>query len=228
MALRDEVREQRHKLKGKSLSEKWKYFFEYYKWAALACIVIIIGIIAFTKQVISASREKTLYGFWINAGIQLDKDSIQDNFAKRYQYDLDKHPMVFEEATYVLGEAGNVIKGDGYTTAKISILIKDKKLDYFILDEATFPSFAEGGVCGHLNKLFDSVDIAMFRDYVYYYEYEGVSYPLGIDITDSPYIKNSGAYGDSKVILCISPNAPHINATMEFIQFLLTEETETN
>ena len=228
MALRDEVREQRHKLKGKSLSEKWKYFFAYYKWAALACIVIIIGIVAFTRQVISASREKTLYGFWINAGTQLDTDSMQEDFAKRYQYDLDKHPMVFEEATYVLGEAGNVVKGDGYTTAKIAILIKDKKLDYFILDEANFSGFAEEGVCGQLNRIFDSVDVAMFRDYVCYYELDGESYPLGIDITDSPYIKNSGAYGDSKVILCISPNAPHLNATMEFIQFLLTEEPEAD
>ena len=41
MSIWEETKEQRQKMKGKSLKEKWNYFWEYYK---IHTLVIILGV----------------------------------------------------------------------------------------------------------------------------------------------------------------------------------------
>ena len=44
MAMRDEVREQQNKLKGKTFKEKLNYFWDYYKVHTIALVFAIIVI----------------------------------------------------------------------------------------------------------------------------------------------------------------------------------------
>ena len=53
MAMRDEVREQQNKLKGKTFKEKLNYFWDYYKVHTIALVFAIIVISVFVKDIVT-------------------------------------------------------------------------------------------------------------------------------------------------------------------------------
>ena len=53
MAMRDEVREQQNKLKGKTFKEKLNYFWDYYKVHTIASVFAIIVISVFVKDIVT-------------------------------------------------------------------------------------------------------------------------------------------------------------------------------
>ena len=54
MAMRDEVREQQNKLKGKTFKEKLDYFWDYYKVHTIVLVFSIVVISVFVKDIVTS------------------------------------------------------------------------------------------------------------------------------------------------------------------------------
>ena len=51
MAVRDEIREQRQKLKGQGFKAHWDYFWEYYKIHTIVAVCALIFIITIVRDI---------------------------------------------------------------------------------------------------------------------------------------------------------------------------------
>ena len=63
MAMRDEVKEQQQKLKGKSVREKLEYFWDYYKVHTIVVLFAAFAIGIFIKDMMNTETAKKMAGY---------------------------------------------------------------------------------------------------------------------------------------------------------------------
>ena len=69
MAVRDEIREQRQKLKGQGFKAHCEYFWEYYKIHTIVAVVAIILLVTFIRDI--ANRKPYALSDLLNAQAHL-------------------------------------------------------------------------------------------------------------------------------------------------------------
>lgn len=217
----DEIREQRGKLKGKTLKEKWLYFWEYYRVPALITVLVIVfaGSIIYS---IATQKDIVFYGMFINGFTTEDQAVIMEEFTQYAGIDTNEFAATLDP-NFVIEENPS----DQYSMAnlqKIMAMVASQEVDGATADEATFTSYAANGYFADLTEVLPADLLSQYEDKLFYCDLtddEKGEVPVGIYMTGAAKLEELGAYGDlDQVIYGIFTNTKRADMAVKFFEFL--------
>lgn len=231
MAVNDEIREQRQKLKGKGIRAKAEYFWEYYKWHTIAVLVTAIFLSILIKDVIANKQQPYLYGLFVNASATFDTDAVIPDLASYTEVKTSKHPIILESnLTYNKELSDTTI--DMYTPPKIMALSESGDVDFMVCDLDAMEYYAGPAYFEDIRNVLTDEQISKYEDDFYYYEYDDLgSIPVGIKITDAPLFSKTTAY-EGDVYFAVFYTSERKQNAISFLNFsysdAVTEEATSN
>lgn len=227
MALRDEVKEQRDKLKGQPFSKKASYFLAYYKWHVIIIATILVFVIVLVQQMFLSRREKTFYGIVLNADTTFEDTALINDFTSLYNINTNKNPITIEIGlNYRLDNDGTLSYSDVYTPVKLQVLQSENDLDFIIVDAASVERLSESGTITDMAEILKTDELAPYSDAICYFEYidentgEQLSAPVGIQLSNSSMLEQYGLNPEKNYVFCIYQNAPHLENTIKLLKYL--------
>ena len=175
MGIHDEIREQQKKLKGKSLKEKWEYFWEYYKIQSLIALCAI-GFIVSIVHDIATHKDPNFQAAMLNTSYEIFGTNAEEElpalFTEYAALDTNK-----KECTIDLNSTLNVNYHDSYdvsTQEKIIGLVQTHDLDVLSADEYSFAAFSYNEFFTPLTDLMSEEELKKYEGNIYYVDYEKI------------------------------------------------------
>ena len=220
----DEIKAQHKKLAGKTVKEKFLYFWEYYRMPTLVTILVIAfaGNLIYT---IATAKDSALSVLFINGYSEMDTEPFMDGFNEYAQIDTEEYATSLEMNFTIQEEAT-----DQYTMAnvqKLMALVAAKELDVIMADTQTFTNYAEPGYFCNLNDVLPRELIDKYQDRFFYYdvpEDDQGEIPIGIQLADAPKVVETGAYAvTNDALFGIVINSDHVDNAVKFLEYLVME-----
>ena len=221
----DEIREQHKKMKGKSLKEKFQYFWEYYRVATLIVIVVavFVGNLIYT---IATAKDNAFYAVFVNGYTDMDTEEYMAGFDEYAQIDT-KHYSTTLEANFTLNQDST----DTYTVAniqKFAAQVAAQELDVMVADGDTFRQYADNGYLGGLNEFLSEETLSKYEDRLIYIDIPDddidEEVPVGIEISDCTLLQETQAYaGQDEVYFGILVNTEHADNAAKFLEYIFEE-----
>ena len=221
----DEIREQHKKMKGKSLKEKFQYFWEYYRVATLVTflVAVFLGNLIYT---VATAKDNALYAVFVNGYTDMDTEEYMAGFDEYAQIDTKNYSTTLE-TNFTLSQDS----ADTYAVAnlqKFAAQVAAQEVDVMIADPDTFNQYAENGYLGGLNEFLSEETLSRYSDRLIYAnipdddtEEEG---PVGIDIADCVLLQETQAYaGYDNVYFGILVNTEHAENAEKFLEYIFQE-----
>lgn len=165
MALRDEVREQQNKLKGKTFKEKLNYFWDYYKVHTIAFIFFITIISVFIKDIVT-NKDNAFSAVILNSYAQEAQEAFQADFAAYAGIDTDTYSCLIDtSATY---SVDSMSQYDIAFAQRIVAQVQTGDLDSFVGDVQAFSHYADGYLFQDLREALTEEEYEKFEPYFYY------------------------------------------------------------
>lgn len=188
-SVNDEIREQQSKLKGKPLSEKIKYFWDYYKIHTLAAIVLVI-IAANLIYTIATQKDSVLDVALVNTFLkeEYDSEELAADFALYAGIDTNKYEISIDPDLFVDYEGT-----DQYSYAnlqKLTAMAAAGTLDVMLANDDYIDHNLNAGIFTDLHDFFTDEELARYEDRLIYREIQEYdeAIPIGIDVRDSKYL----------------------------------------
>ena len=126
MTILDYVTKELKNIKEKPPKERWAYFLDYYKWHALALLLVIVlliqGVVSLTTQ-----KDTALSGIILNCKLGIDDTSFLQNFYDYAKIDANKESAAFyTDLTFSNGQSQH----DTSTFQRIMAGIATKETDF--------------------------------------------------------------------------------------------------
>ncbi|MGN0242023.1 MAG: hypothetical protein ACI4CS_10080 [Candidatus Weimeria sp.] len=167
MAVRDDIKAQREKLKGAPLKKKLSYFFYYYKIHLLVIAAVIVAVICIISRQLG-TKPQALTGIFINAeNTDINTDSLEKKTAKEAGIDLSKK-SIFLDMSNTLTPGGPTDQYDYSTIEKIQTRAFNSKLDVIGADASNFRFFAKQSYFCDLRDVFSDAWFEKHKDDIYY------------------------------------------------------------
>ena len=192
MAVRDEIREQRQKLKGQGFKAHWDYFWEYYKIHTIVAVVVLIFVII-TIRDISDNKPYAIYSMFINNRGMDTQAMLQEGFAEYAGIDTESYEVIIDTSSNFMSSI--VDTTSVATSEKLMAMLAAHELDTIVADENTFGRYASQDTFMDLRTLYDESELESFGDKVFYVDQGYIDY-LNSDeyttyITSGEYDKNN-------------------------------------
>ena len=193
--IHDEVKEQRKKLKDLSFSGKIEYILNYYKIPIIAVILAVLFAGSLTYSIIRNNYDTVCFiavldgritgydddtdvlstGLTDYLGIDGKKEQVDLSYTFSLQEkEMDQEAYVSANKLYTYASTSSL---DGYLSEK-------EYIDYFCTDKNIF--------FWDLRDLFSTEELETLSDYIIYYtNSSGESFPIAVDISEAPVIKDS-------------------------------------
>ena len=222
-------------LKG---TAKIQYIWDYYKLPIfLICVcVYVAGYVAWRNV---NSEYPQLYLAYVNveAGETLDRQLTTDFID--YLRPAQKNSVVRAIRSLALTDNLQEVDGSYVYASQVKILsaIENKQMDVVIMNREAFDAFSQNGFLINLDTFAEAQNLTHLQPYFVdnieilsdnatevltnpeaTYKSETVSYPMGIEITDFPYIKEAGF--PDHVYLGIISNTEHAENAAAFVTYL--------
>lgn len=204
MAISDEIRHQRNKLKGKGVKAHISYFLTYYTWTTVAVIAAIVFAAALITNILN-NKEQALSVIMLNAStVAIGSDDyskeLGDGFAAYADIDTSEYSILIDASTY---QTPGVVY-DSYdlsTSQKISVQTAAQALDSVVADASNFYYYAYSLAFSDLREVLSLEALSRYEDYIYYVDLAEVNaYQDEVDSaasTDGPMTAEEGeAYED--------------------------------
>ncbi len=185
MAVRDEIREQRQKLKGQSFKAKWEYFWEYYKIHTIVAIVAVIFIVTFARD-IANRKPYALYSMFVNNQGMDTQAMLQDGFAEYAGIDTTKESVLVDTSSNYIGSS--IDTTTVATSEKIMALIAAKELDVFVTDIGSAYHYASQETFMDLREIYSKEELDAMSDKLFYVDQAYADYLASEEYTT--YITN--------------------------------------
>ena len=104
MAVRDEIRQQRQKLKGQGFKAHWEYFWEYYKIHTIVAVVAIILVVTLIRD-IANRKPYALYSLFVNNQGMETQLLLQDGFAEYAGIDTSSENVLVDTSSNYIGSS---------------------------------------------------------------------------------------------------------------------------
>lgn len=225
--IHDEVKEQRKKLKGLSFSGKIKYIWNYYKIPIIAVILAVLFAGSLTYSIIRNNYDTVCFiavldgritgydddtdvlstGLTDYLGIDSKKEQVDLSYTFSLQEkEMDQEAYVSANKLYTYASTSSL---DGYLSEK-------EYIDYFCTDKNIF--------FWDLRDLFSTEELETLSDYIIYYtNSSGESFPIAVDISEAPVIKDSDLNMKQPCYGIVSTSKYSENAA-NFIRFVFNME----
>ncbi len=191
MTILDYVKKEISNMKGKSRKERWEYFLDYYKWHAIAVLLVIVLLI---QGIVGAiNRKEVIFsGILLNCKIEVKDEDFLNGFYDYAGINADK-----EEAAFYTGITITDGKTQNNTVALQRILagIAVKETDFIIGPPDAFHAcaYTSSQIFADLRDVLDEDTLKQFEDRIYYIDgdiLQQLSAPPGtevnVDLTKSP------------------------------------------
>ncbi|SEA15091.1 hypothetical protein SAMN02745687_01942 [Lachnospiraceae bacterium NK3A20] len=167
MALADETRQQRQKLKGKSLKEKLSYFWDYYKIHTIVVIAIAAAAISIVHSIVT--NKPSVFAFTaLNASIPDDAyDTMYGEITDALGIDTKEQGVTLDLQEY-LTPGGDSSQYDIATRQKIFAETAAASLDVMVADQHNFDAYAKNGTFGDLRDYLSDEQMGKYQADLYY------------------------------------------------------------
>ena len=221
----DEIREQHKKMKGKSLKEKFKYFWEYYRVATLVTILVVIFVGNLIYTVVTA-KDNAFYAVLVNGYTDMDTEEYMAGFDEYAQIDTKNYSTTLE-TNFTLSQDS----ADTYAVAnlqKFAAQVAAQEVDVMIADPDTFQQYTENGYLGGLNEFLSEETLARYEDRLIYANIPDddteEEVPVGIQISDCALLQETQAYaGREEVYFGIVVNTRHTDNAEKFLEYIFQQ-----
>ena len=225
--IHDEVKEQRKKLKDLSFSGKIEYILNYYKIPIRAVILAVLFAGSLTYSIIRNNYDTVCFiavldgritgydddtdvlstGLTDYLGIDGKKEQVDLSYTFSLQEkEMDQEAYVSANKLYTYASTSSL---DGYLSEK-------EYIDYFCTDKNIF--------FWDLRDLFSTEELETLSDYIIYYtNSSGESFPIAVDISEAPVIKDSDLNMKQPCYGIVSTSKYSENAA-NFIRFVFNME----
>ena len=225
--IHDEVKEQRKKLKDLSFSGKIEYILNYYKIPIIAVILAVLIAGSLTYSIIRNNYDTVCFiavldgritgydddtdvlstGLTDYLGIDGKKEQVDLSYTFSLQEkEMDQEAYVSANKLYTYASTSSL---DGYLSEK-------EYIDYFCTDKNIF--------FWDLRDLFSTEELETLSDYIIYYtNSSGESFPIAVDISEAPVIKDSDLNMKQPCYGIVSTSKYSENAA-NFIRFVFNME----
>ena len=225
--IHDEVKEQRKKLKDLSFSGKIEYILNYYKIPIIAVILAVLFAGSLTYSIIRNNYDTVCFiavldgritgydddtdvlstGLTDYLGIDGKKEQVDLSYTFSLQEkEMDQEAYVSANKLYTYASTSSL---DGYLSEK-------EYIDYFCTDKNIF--------FWDLRDLFSTEELETLSDYIIYYTHSsGESFPIAVDISEAPVIKDSDLNMKQPCYGIVSTSKYSENAA-NFIRFVFNME----
>lgn len=225
--IHDEVKEQRKKLKDLSFSGKIEYILNYYKIPIIAVILAVLFAGSLTYSIIRNNYDTVCFiavldgritgyvddtdvlstGLTDYLGIDGKKEQVDLSYTFSLQEkEMDQEAYVSANKLYTYASTSSL---DGYLSEK-------EYIDYFCTDKNIF--------FWDLRDLFSTEELETLSDYIIYYtNSSGESFPIAVDISEAPVIKDSDLNMKQPCYGIVSTSKYSENAA-NFIRFVFNME----
>ena len=181
MAVRDEIRQQREKLKGQGFKAHWDYFWEYYKIHTIVAVIALIFVVTLIRDMTN-NKPYALFAMFVNSQGMETQNFLQDGFAEYAGIDRSAE-------TVLVDTASNVITSSIDTTAvatseKIMALISASELDVFVSDVSVAYHYASQDTFMDLRTIFDEKELSDLSDRLFYVDRGYIDYLASEEYTD--------------------------------------------
>lgn len=248
MAVMDEFKEERKKLKGQSFKKKFSYFWTYYKWYVLGGILAIVVITGVVRDYMS-KKDDALYGILVNGYLAGDEDAFAQSFADYAGIDTEKYAVSFNAT---LRMYDRIDESTMSASQFITVYSAAQDLDIAIMDPVRFQRYSYGALFLDLRSVLSSEMLARLEDKLYYVDLTVVNeieylednnqstedvflpdphkpeemdnpIPVGIDISGCKSFTDTYYYEDSTCYASIIVNSKRKDTAVKFLEFLFAE-----
>lgn len=225
--IHDEIKEQRKKLKDLSFSDKIKYIWSYYWIPIVGVVLAVIFAVSLISSIVKNNYDTVCFVAVLDGkmtGYENDTDILTTGLTdylgidgKKEQVDIS-YTFSLEEKE--MDQEADVTANRIYTYASANTLdgyLSEKEyIDYFCTDGNIF--------FWDLRDLFSTEELNELSDYIIYYtNSSGESFPIAVDISNAPVIKDSDLNMKQPCYGIISTSKYYENAA-NFIRFVFNME----
>ncbi|MDO4284990.1 MAG: hypothetical protein Q4C60_06600 [Eubacteriales bacterium] len=192
MAISDEIREQRQKLKGQGAKAHLSYFMTYYKYPTLAAIAVIAMVISIVHS-IATNKPSAISAIFLNASnpeLTSGSEWIDASFCEYAGIDTEEYSVTIDTSSY-LTPGGATSQMEMGTTEKIMAYAAAKDLDVLMADPYNFQNYAKSEMYIDLRTVLTEEQQEKYEPYYYYVD--GALYDADVDLTASEETADTGA-----------------------------------
>lgn len=171
MAISDEIRHQRNKLKGKGVKAHVSYFLTYYTWQTVG-IIAAIAMVVYLAMTILGSKNQVLGVIMLNAsttslGADGFAETMEAEFTEYAGIDTSKDKVVIDTSTY---QTPGVVYDtyDMSTSQKVSVQAAAQVLDAVVADASNFYYYTYATAFEDLRDVLPQETLDKYADYIYY------------------------------------------------------------
>ncbi len=167
MAIGDEIREQRAKLKGQGPKAYLRYFWDYYKVHTAVVIVVVIGLISVIRSV-AGQKETAFSVIMLNAGAYEETyyNAVYQGFAAYADIDTDKYELGVDLTESLAAGGGS--QYDYATMQKIVVQEAAQQLDTLVANAYQFNRYAMGGTYADLRDVMTKEQLSKYEGRIFY------------------------------------------------------------
>ena len=168
MAVSDEIKEQRGKVRDMSFKAKFSYFWEYYRIPFCVAIAVII-LASFLIHDIVTAKPYGFYAMLINASPNTQETDFEQGFSTYANIDTAKYDCYIDTSTTMNLNSTN--QYDMASLQKIMAVIAAGDLDTMVADYNSFDRYAMNDTFTDLRKVLSKDQLAKYSDDFYYVDY---------------------------------------------------------
>lgn len=204
-----------------TLGEKWQYFKDYYMKITIIAIIALVMLGGLIRDVVNGTRPCAFYALIVNSYTEVP-DAFADDYIEYAKIDTKKYRMMFD-ATIKMNPTDESQMSTMYIQ-EIAAISSTQTQDVFLADDMIIDFFWKAKYIEDIRNMLPEEFLARYADQLYYQQDEdGSEIPVGIVVADSPRLKKYGMYEYQTAIVSVVFNAPDIENTMKFIDYLYTE-----
>lgn len=221
-SVNDEIKEQHQKiLAQEGFKGRLRYFFYYYKWHVLIFLAVFIFAVTFIYGRVT-QKDTVLQVIMVNGFPNVEGEAIMADFEKHITMDPKKEQILLDSSFYIDMDSNTMF--DEQASEKLYVMSAAGVVDVVLADRDYFLDMAEAGYLLNLSTVLTEEEIAQYGDRTFYYDSpnnyaEGMEL-VGIDVTDSPLLKETQSYPNDQVYFCIIMNSSHVDHALTFLDYL--------
>ena len=208
-----------------TVREKLEYIWDYYKLWIIGAAALIVAVVYFLVQSANANKDHWFYLMLTNT---MEEVGTGSEFCRKFEdyagYDLTEKDVVFNNQVYfdfLLNTTGNTYFDTFIVYAETGVL------DAITMETASLIELGQTGSLMDLNGEDGASILSKFEDRFLDYDTEEdegkpVSYPVGIDLSDSILMTEYQIYGHS-CALGIGYTSHRLDAVELFLDFVLED-----
>lgn len=218
--IRQEVRQERKKLKDMSFRDKLWYIWEYYKLHMLVVLGVVLLISVVASSIYSSTFETVFYCAVINNPAGLDDVSsapLDEGF--REYMGFGEKDRIYMENMYV-SYGGTASEYEYASMAKLSALIAARELDVIISDQEIFDRHSHMDGYVDLDTLVPEDLAGQLQDrYCMNTDSAGVSHVYAIDISGTSFAEAMGI-GLEPAYLSVLSSSRHTDTCAALLRYI--------